>query len=126
MDLSYAYQQGEFEAPIRKVPNLCVAKWGTHNMIRALIPGLYNQDQPSPFLSQEQQCTFYVCGLLPTIQRLLGHEAAEWPATYQDEMFRAEGRNGQFPDQDGTSMGSSISWSVHTRRFYKRLQLGDR
>jgi len=71
-------------------------------MIRALIPGLYNREQPTSFLSQEQQSTFYECGLLPAIQQILGHEAAEWPAKYKDEMFRARGRNGQLSFQTKT------------------------
>ena len=63
-------------------------------MIRALIPGLYDRHTRSPFLTQEDQTTFYERGLLPAVQELCSDRSAEWPAKYTDEMFRARGRNG--------------------------------
>lgn len=95
-------------ASVHKVPNLCIAKWGIHNMIRALIPGLYDQHTGSPFLTQEDQVTFYEQGLLPAVQELCEDRSAEWPANYTDEMFRARGRNGGFSFQ--TKMIQS--WNV--------------
>ena len=76
------------------MPNLCLAKWGVHNMLRAFIPGLYNRSTRSPFLSEEDHVTFYEQGLLPAVKELCGDRAAEWPATYTDEMYWARGRNG--------------------------------
>jgi hypothetical protein len=63
-------------------------------MIRAFIPGLYDQDTQSPFLSQEDQTIFYELGFLPAVQELCDDRSAEWPSRYSDEMFRARCRNG--------------------------------
>ena len=90
------------------MPNLCIGKWGVHNMIRALIPGLYDQHTRSPFLSQEDQTTFYEQGFLPAVRELCDKRSAEWPARYTDEMFRARGRNGTLSFQ--TKMISK--WNV--------------
>ena len=90
--------QGRFTAPIHKIPNLCIAKWGTHNCIRVLIPELYSEERKSG-LTQDEQRTFYECGLLPAVQNLWPDRSAEWPITYDDEMFRARGRNGQLSMQ---------------------------
>lgn len=67
-------------------------------MIRVLIPDLYNERR-SQFLSQDEQRIFYEAGLRPAIERLQLERAAEWPATYNDEMFRARGVNGQLSFQ---------------------------
>lgn len=67
-------------------------------MVRVLLPELYSDDR-SQNLSQEEQKTFYEKGLLPAMQYLDGDQAAEWPASYDDELFRARGRNGQFSFQ---------------------------
>jgi len=63
-------------------------------MIRAFIPGLYDRHTRSPFLTQEDQTTFYEQGLLPAVRELCADRSAEWPAKYTDEMFRARGKNG--------------------------------
>ena len=86
--------QGRIREDVHKIPNLCIAKWEVHNMIRVLIPGLLNQANPSPFLTQQDQKTFYEKGLLPAVRDLSAALAHEWPATYEDEMFRAIGKNG--------------------------------
>ena len=85
--------QGVFTEDVHKVPNICIGKWTVHTLIRAFIPGLYDQHTGSPFLSQEDQRTFYEQGFLPAVQDLCTDRSAEWPATYTDEMFRARGRN---------------------------------
>lgn len=97
------------------MPNLCLAKWGVHNMLRAFIPGLYNRSTRSPFLSEEDHVTFYEQGLLPAVKELCGDRAAEWPATYTDEMYRARGRNGtlsfqtkMIPEWKVNSLGTTI------------------
>lgn len=64
-------------------------------MIRILIPELYDGEGRSPFLSQDEQRTFYEKGLRPAIAALCNLPAAEWPVTYNDEMFCARRRNGQ-------------------------------
>ncbi|KAG6906448.1 hypothetical protein DXG01_013908 [Tephrocybe rancida] len=94
--LSYHFTNstGGFEAPIHKIPNLCIGKWGTHNMIRVLLPELYNE-QRSPFLTQQEQITFYEKCLLPSVQKLTPNQASEWPPNYASEFFRAQNRRGQ-------------------------------
>jgi hypothetical protein len=84
-------------------------------MLRAFIPGLYNRYTQSPFLSQEDHVTFYEQGLLPAVKELCGDRAAEWPATYTDEMYRARGRNGtlsfqtkMIPDWKVKDLGTMI------------------
>jgi len=84
-------------------------------MIRAFIPGLYDQHTGSPFLTQEDQTTFYEQGLLPAVQELCTDRSAEWPAKYTDEMFRARGRNGtlsfqgkMIPSWNVSQLGSTI------------------
>jgi len=84
-------------------------------MIRALIPGLYDEHTKSPFLSQEDQTTFYEQGFLPAVRQLCTDRSAEWPAKYTDEMFRARGRNGglsfaskMIPTWDVRELGSMI------------------
>jgi len=83
---------------LHKVPNVCIAKWGTHNVVRVLFPEL-GKVKNSPSLSRDEHQIFYEKGLRPAIQELLGDLSAEWPATYNDEMFRARGRNGQLSFQ---------------------------
>lgn len=92
-------RQGTFVAPVHHVPNLCLGKWGVQNMVRVLIPELYNKETPNPVLSQEQQAVFYEDGLRPAIVHLLGARANEWPPSYADEMFRARGHSGQLSFQ---------------------------
>lgn len=84
-------------------------------MIRVLIPGLYDEQTRSPYLSQEDQKAFYEKGLLPAVQDLCESSADGWPATYDDEMFRARGRNGtlsfqskMIPRWNVSSLGSTI------------------
>lgn len=68
-------------------------------MIRAFFPGLYDRHTRTPFLTQEEQKTFYEQGLLPAVQELCQDRSTEWPPTYADEQFRARGRNGTFSFQ---------------------------
>jgi hypothetical protein len=103
------------------VPNLCLAKWDVHNILRVFIPGLYNRHTRSPFLSQEDHTTFYEQGLLLAVKELCGDRAAEWPATYTDEMYRARGRNGTLSFQ--TKM--IPDWKVGDLGTTIRSKLGD-
>ena len=95
---------------IHKVPNICIGKWEAHSMVRALIPELYDPQTCSPHLTQEDQKTFYEEGLLPAVQALCEDSAHEWPATYDDEMFRARGQNGTLSFQTKVIP----SWSVRS------------
>lgn len=90
--------QGEWDMPVHKVPNLCLGKWGTHNMLRVFLPDLYTEDGSS-FPSQDAQRTFYEDGLLPAMNVLTGAPATEWPPTYDDGMFHARLSNGRFAFQ---------------------------
>ncbi|KAF9472808.1 hypothetical protein BDN70DRAFT_779560, partial [Pholiota conissans] len=100
---SFSNQSGTYtDIPVHTIPNLCIAKWGTHNMIRAVLPGLYNADRRTPFLTKEELVTFYEKGLRPAIESLPGNAAAEWPPSYSAEMFRARGKNGTLSFQTKT------------------------
>ncbi|KAF8950009.1 hypothetical protein BDZ97DRAFT_1771900, partial [Flammula alnicola] len=102
--IKYSFEDptGDYTVPVHRIPNLCVAKWGTHNMIRALLPGLYDKERKSPFLSQHELAVFYEKGLRPAVEVLLESGAAEWPPTYTAEMFRARGKNGTLSFQTKT------------------------
>ncbi|KAF8808357.1 hypothetical protein BYT27DRAFT_7097079 [Phlegmacium glaucopus] len=90
--LSYSFHHDT--VPIHKIPNLCLAKWGTHDMIRVLFPALCG-DGHSAYLTQGEQAIFYEKGLRPAVVELLGSSAADWPPDYKSEMFRARGHSGQ-------------------------------
>lgn len=100
--------QATFTEDLHRVPNICIGKWGIHNMMRALIPGLYDGQTRTPFLTQEEQRLFYEQGLLPAVRELCQDRSNEWPASYTDEMFRARGHNGTFSFQSKMIP----SWSV--------------
>ena len=57
---------------------------------------MYSKDRSSLYLSKEEQADFYEKGLRLTVVELLADRAADWPATYASELFRARGHNGQF------------------------------
>lgn len=63
------------------------------------LPELFSSDRKSPFLTQYELARLYENVLRPAAECVLDHQAAEWPATYQDEMFRARTRNGQLAFQ---------------------------
>ncbi|KDR65253.1 hypothetical protein GALMADRAFT_148842 [Galerina marginata CBS 339.88] len=87
---------GGFTEWLHKVPNLCIGFWGPHNnLIRIYFPMLYVVEKPSALMSQDHQRTFYEKGFRPAIAKLLNIESLEWPATYDDEFWRARGRGGQ-------------------------------
>jgi hypothetical protein len=86
--------QISFNIAIHKVPNICLGKWGTHNMLRAFIPGLYTEER-RPQLTQDEQRIFYEDGLLPAIEMLSPVSSTEWAPTYNDLMFAARRENGQ-------------------------------
>ncbi|KAG6906930.1 hypothetical protein DXG01_011320 [Tephrocybe rancida] len=86
---------GGFEAPIHKIPNLCIGKWNIHNSIRVLIPELWDENRNSPYLTQDELKLFYEKGLRPAIITLLGAQATEWPADYHSELFRARDHHGR-------------------------------
>jgi len=88
--------QGHHKVPIHRIPNICIAKWKMHNCIRILFVDLYRKERPTLYLSKEEQADFYEKGLRPTVVELLEDRAADWPATYHSELFRARGHNGQF------------------------------
>ncbi|GLB33116.1 hypothetical protein LshimejAT787_0100010 [Lyophyllum shimeji] len=111
--------KGSFTSPVHAIPNLCLGKWGTHNIIRVMIPELYHDQRSSPRLSQDEQRIFYEQGLRPAMEELLGDKAAEWPATYDDEMFRARGKDGRlalttkmFPEWLVDQLGDQIRASL--------------
>ncbi|KDQ22060.1 hypothetical protein PLEOSDRAFT_1108039 [Pleurotus ostreatus PC15] len=48
-----------------------------------------------PQLTQDEMKSFYNQGLRPAIVELTPAQSAEWPSTYEGEMWRARGRTGQ-------------------------------
>ncbi|TFK60184.1 hypothetical protein BDN72DRAFT_905193 [Pluteus cervinus] len=94
LEYRFTRSTGTFTAPIHRVPNICVAKWSTHNSLRVYIPELYDEGSAYPFLTQHQQATFYESGLRPAMEELIGDKVHEWPTTYEAEMFRARARSG--------------------------------
>lgn len=90
-------------------------------MIHVLIPGLHDPANPSPFLSQQDQKTFYEKGLLLVVHNLSERHAREWLATYDDEMFRATGRNGTFSFQTKMIHQSKVPDLATKIRMYLRL-----
>ena len=117
----HALFQGTFTEELHRIPNLCIGKWGVRNMIRALIPGLYDPHTRSPFPTREDLTTFYELGFLPGVQELCEDRSAEWPPTYTDEMFRARGRNGTLSFQ--TKM--IPCWNVYALGSRIRSKLRD-
>lgn len=88
-------------------------------MIRALFPALC-ADGRSPFLTQEEQRIFYEQGFRPAVVELLGASASDWPPTYDSEMFRARGHNGQLtfmskmlPEWHVNLLGDKIRECLH-------------
>ncbi|KAJ3500113.1 hypothetical protein NLJ89_g9934 [Agrocybe chaxingu] len=83
-----------FSAPVHKIPNLALGGYERHTVLRVLIPGLYNEDRNSPQLTQDELKEFYELGLRPAASQLLANGAANWPASYSNEMWRARSRTG--------------------------------
>ncbi|KAF8868355.1 hypothetical protein CPB84DRAFT_1857949 [Gymnopilus junonius] len=90
--------QSPFTVPVHKVPNLCLAKWNVHHIIRIFFPALYSEER-KPHLSQDEQRKFYEFGLRPAIQRIDPAQMAEWPVMYDDKMFCARGQSRTFSMQ---------------------------
>lgn len=88
--------------PVHQIPNLCLGKWGTHNMIRVLLPGLYMKDRKKSSLDQSEYKSFYELGLRPMIKALCPDVSDEWMPTYNSEMFHAQGKRGMFSFQSKT------------------------
>ncbi|KAF8873543.1 hypothetical protein CPB84DRAFT_1829545 [Gymnopilus junonius] len=84
----------EYTAPVHKIPNIGIGKWGVHTLLRVLIPGLYRENG-SPMISEENRRIFYEDGLYPAIRTMMRARGTDWPATFQGEVFRAQGANGR-------------------------------
>jgi hypothetical protein len=80
---------------LHKIPNIHFGKWGERNAIRIVFPGLWNADRTSVQLTNEERKDLYEKGIRPAIVSL--HEdSTEWPATYEDEVWRARRKKGGF------------------------------
>lgn len=90
-------------------------------MIRAVIPGLYNDQRTRSSLSQSEYATFYEKGFRPAVDALCSAAAAEWPPSYQSELFRARGKRGTLSFQTKT-LGA---WYVRQLGQEIRNALGD-
>lgn len=71
-------------------------------MLRAVIPGLYHKERSTSLLNQSEFATFYEKGFRPAVESLSPAAAAEWPPTYQAELFRARGKHGTLALQTKT------------------------
>ncbi|PPQ74580.1 hypothetical protein CVT25_004848 [Psilocybe cyanescens] len=98
--LSYLFtvEGKSFRSEIHKVPNICLGKWQTHNMLRVIIPGLFREGRSS-CPTQDEQRMFYNHGLLLAMRFLLNNDGVEWCPSYDDEMFRARGADGKLSFQ---------------------------
>jgi len=80
---------------LHKIPNVHLGKWGERDAIRILFPGLWNADRASVHLSTAERTELYEKGIRPAVVSL--HEdCTDWPATYQDEVWRARRDRGGF------------------------------
>jgi hypothetical protein len=60
-------------------------------MIHLFFPSLWTERRTSgPYLTKEEKTLFYEKGLRPAIELLMPLSVDEWPATFQDELFRAK------------------------------------
>lgn len=72
-----------------------IGKWNIHNSIYVLIPGLYNQDRLSAFLTTDEKQIFYEKGFWPAARELMEAEADDWPPDYRSERFRETNSRGR-------------------------------
>src|SRR5262245_537627 len=64
-------------------------------MIHLFFPSLLTEGaEKGPYLSTNERRTFYEKGLRPAIELLLPLNVQEWPATFDDELFRAKKHSG--------------------------------
>jgi hypothetical protein len=64
-------------------------------MLHVFFPTLFTEGRSSgPCLTKDERAVFYECGLRPAIQALIPWNVQEWPATLDDELFRAKKRSG--------------------------------
>ncbi|RXW13321.1 hypothetical protein EST38_g12530 [Candolleomyces aberdarensis] len=113
---SFTNATGDHTAPLHHIPNLGLAKWETHNLIRVLFPDLYGPDRQSFHLSKQEQVEFYEKGLLPTLQLLLEHRGGDLPPTYDAEMFRARQQSGKLSFTTRMLPDWQVEWFGDTLR----------
>ncbi|TFK32541.1 hypothetical protein BDQ12DRAFT_772989 [Crucibulum laeve] len=82
-----------------RIPNISFGRWGERNQIRILFPKLWSNERNGVILTQNEQREFYNLGLRPAMEELNPHEMSDWPALYDDEMFRAQKRSGAYAFQ---------------------------
>jgi hypothetical protein len=88
--------------PPHKVPNVCLATFGTRHMVRVFFPHLYGAPEApeSTRLSKTQQAQFYDLAIRKAVLEVCSDAASDWPISYQDEMFRAK------------KMGPGFAWGT--------------
>jgi hypothetical protein len=69
-------------------------------MLHIFLPSLVTEErEKGPYLTTDERKTFYEKGLRPAIEELLPGNVSEWPATVDNEMFRAKKHSGAFAYQ---------------------------
>lgn len=101
---------------MHKIPNFRFAFWGQRHMIHIVFPALYSESRRGSQLSREEKTAFYARGLRPTIDELIPHDASDWPATFDTELFRAQKKTGAFSYQTKMIAHWNLSPLVDTLR----------
>jgi hypothetical protein len=87
------------QIPYHRIPNFRIGYWSQRHMIQIFFPSLYTEERKGAQMSRDEKREFYESGLRPTIENLAPHDASDWPATYDDEAFRAKKKSGAFAYQ---------------------------
>ncbi|KAF8871326.1 hypothetical protein BD779DRAFT_1478302 [Infundibulicybe gibba] len=82
-----------------KIPNFKFGFWGPRHQIYILFPSLFREDRKKPHLTKEEKAAFYELVLRPAVGSLNEDNISDWPAQYQDEMFRARKQSGHMSYQ---------------------------
>src|SRR5579859_6979945 len=81
--------------PYHRIPNLQLGIFGVRHSLHAFLPLLLTEErEKGSYLSMNERKTFYEKGLRPAIEELLPGNVSEWPATVDNEMFRAKKHSG--------------------------------
>ena len=77
--------------PPHQIPHIPLAKFSVQHMLYIFFPRLYRPDRPNRNnLTPEELKLVYERGIRPAAIRTNPTAAGDWPATYKDEVFRAQ------------------------------------
>lgn len=86
--------QETIQVPVHKIPNIGFGRWKDRHLLRILFPQLYSEDRSFSGLTKDECKIFYEHGLRPAVGNLSPKDVAEYPVTYDDELFRARNPSG--------------------------------